>query len=131
MTLKSLNINCKFERSGWGVENKLHTRGGWYNTILREMCNGKTTVVFFVITPCRMLTIGVKCYELGYNVVHHNYILHQVISDTTVCQWLATSRWFSPDSPVSYSYNSYHQDVMKILLIVALIAITLTLLLTT
>jgi hypothetical protein len=36
------------ESSGWCVKIKLHTRGCWYNTILREMCNDKTTVISFV-----------------------------------------------------------------------------------
>jgi hypothetical protein len=55
-----LNINCKFESSGWGVKIKLHVQGGCYNTILWEKYNCKTATVSFVIKSCRMLTIGVK-----------------------------------------------------------------------
>ena len=53
------------ESSGWCVKIKLYMRE--YYIILREMCNGKTTVVSFVIQPCRMLTIGVKVKILSIN----------------------------------------------------------------
>ena len=37
-----------------------------------------------------------------------------------VCQWLATSRWFSPGTPVSSTNNTDRHDITEILLKVAL-----------
>jgi len=37
-----------------------------------------------------------------------------------VCQWLATCRWFSPDSPVSSINKTDRHDITEILLKVAL-----------
>ena len=37
-----------------------------------------------------------------------------------VCQWLATGRWFSPDSPVSSTNKTDNHDITEILLKVAL-----------
>ena len=37
-----------------------------------------------------------------------------------VCQWLATGRWFSPDSPVSSTNKTDRHDITEILLKVAL-----------
>jgi hypothetical protein len=37
-----------------------------------------------------------------------------------VCQWLATSRWFSPGPPVSSTYKTDRHDITEILLKVAL-----------
>ena len=52
-------------------------------------------------------------------------------SDTTlcdkVCQWLATGRWFSPDTPVSSTNKTDSYDTTEILLKMALNTITLTL----
>ena len=54
------------------------------------------------------------------------------VPDTTlcdkVCQWLATGRWFSRDTPVSSTSKTERQDIAEILLKVALNTITLTLL---
>ena len=37
-----------------------------------------------------------------------------------VCQWLATSRWFSPGTPVSSTNKTDHHDITEILLKVML-----------
>ena len=37
-----------------------------------------------------------------------------------VCQWLATSRWFSPGPPVSSTNKTDHHDIAELLLKVAL-----------
>ena len=37
-----------------------------------------------------------------------------------VCQWLATSQWFSPGTPVSSTNKTYRHDIAEILLKVAL-----------
>ena len=105
---------------------KLHTQGGWYNTILWEMYNGETATVSFVIKPGRMLTIGVKCKNIKHNVGHHSGILYQVISHTKVCKGLATCRWYSPGTPVTYTHKIYRHDATEILLKMALITITIT-----
>ena len=46
------------------------------------------------------------------------------VLDTTlcdkVCQWLATDRWFSPDTPVSSTNKTDRHDMTKVLLKVAL-----------
>ena len=46
------------------------------------------------------------------------------VLDTTlcekICQWLATSRWFSPSTPVSSTNKTDHHDITEILLKVAL-----------
>ena len=47
------------------------------------------------------------------------------ISDT-VCQWLATGRWFSPGTPFPPARKIDRRDIAKILLKVALNTITLT-----
>ena len=38
----------------------------------------------------------------------------------TVCQWLATGRWFSPSAPVSSTYKTDRHDITEIVLKVAL-----------
>ena len=43
-----------------------------------------------------------------------------------VCKWLATGRWFSPDTPVSSINKTDRQDIAEILLKVALNTMTLT-----
>jgi hypothetical protein len=43
------------------------------------------------------------------------------------CQWLATGRWFSPCTPVSFTNKTESQDITEILLKVALNTIILTL----
>ena len=43
-----------------------------------------------------------------------------------VCQWLATGRWFSPDTPVSSTNKTDCHDITKISLKVVLNTITLT-----
>jgi len=50
--------------------------------------------------------------------------------DTTsrdkVCQWQATGRWFSPNTPVSSTNKTHHHDIDEILLKFALNTINLT-----
>jgi hypothetical protein len=41
-----------------------------------------------------------------------------------VCQWLATGRWFSPDTLISSTNKTDHHDIAEILLKVALNTIT-------
>ena len=64
---------------------------------------------------------------------HHNSsefvscLWHGVLDTTLcnkVCQWLAAGRWFSPDTPVSSTNKTDHQDITEILLKVALIIIS-------
>ena len=43
-----------------------------------------------------------------------------------LCQWLVTSRWFSPYTPVSSTNKTCRHDIAEILLKVALNTITLT-----
>jgi hypothetical protein len=40
-----------------------------------------------------------------------------------ICQWLGTGQWFSPDTSISDTNKTDHQDVAEILLKVALITI--------
>jgi hypothetical protein len=47
------------------------------------------------------------------------YKLHQTLCDK-VCQWFATGRWFSPDTPVSSTNKTERHDITEILLKVAL-----------
>ena len=53
------------------------------------------------------------------------------VLDTTlcdkVCQWLATGRWFSLGTTVSFTNKTDYHDITEIVLIVALNTITLTL----
>ena len=44
------------------------------------------------------------------------FLSHNVIA----CPWLATGRWFSPDTPVSPTNKTDHHDIAEILLKVAL-----------
>ena len=57
--------------------------------------------------------------------------LRRRVCDTTlgdkVWHWLATSRWFSPDTPVSSTNKTDRHDITEILLKVVLNIITLTL----
>jgi hypothetical protein len=54
--------------------------------------------------------------------------LRRDVLDTTLCyklcQWLATSQWFSPGTPVSSTNETDHLDITDILLKVALNTIT-------
>jgi hypothetical protein len=56
--------------------------------------------------------------------------LRRGVLDTTlcdqVCQWLATGRWFSPDTQVSSTNKTDHHNITEILLKVELNTITLT-----
>ena len=51
------------------------------------------------------------------------------VLDTTLCdkvyQWLATSRWFSPGTPVSSTNKTDHYDITEVVLKVALNTINL------
>ena len=51
--------------------------------------------------------------------------LRRDILDTTLCQWLAASQWFSPGTPVSSTFKADRHDITEILLKVALSTITL------
>ena len=42
-------------------------------------------------------------------------------SSYNICQWLATSLWFSPGTPVSSTNKTNHHNIVEILLKVALI----------
>ena len=57
--------------------------------------------------------------------------LRRGVLDTTlndkVCHWLATGRWFFPDTPVSSTNKTDRHDITEILLKVALNITTLTL----
>ena len=53
--------------------------------------------------------------------------LTSIPSTTYVHQWIATGRWFSPDTPVSTTNKTDHQDTTEILLKVALNTIMLSL----
>ena len=54
--------------------------------------------------------------------------LRRGVLDTTlcdeVCQWLATSRWFSPGTPVSSTSKTDRHDITEILLKVAINTVT-------
>jgi hypothetical protein len=55
--------------------------------------------------------------------------LRRGVLDTTFCdkvfQWLATGRWFSPGTPVSFTNKTVRHDITEILLKVALNTATL------
>ena len=53
-------------------------------------------------------------------------VLDTILCDK-VCQWLATSHWFSPGTSVSPTNETNCHDITEILLKVALNTITLTL----
>ena len=50
-------------------------------------------------------------------------VLHTTLCDK-VCQWLATGRWFSPGTPVSFTNKTDCHNIAEILLKVALNTIT-------
>ena len=55
--------------------------------------------------------------EIGrFSTCHWKFLSHNVIA----CPWLATGRWFSPDTPVSPTNKTDHHDIAEILLKVAL-----------
>ena len=54
------------------------------------------------------------------------YVLDATLCDK-VCQWLATSPWFCPDTPVSSTNKTDRPDITEILLKVAIRTITLIL----
>ena len=74
--------------------------------------------------------------QLSYGSMNYNYLCNQWLSplncefeshssrcsvlDTTlcdkVCQWLATGRWFSPGTLVSFTNKTDHHDIAEILL---------------
>jgi hypothetical protein len=68
-------------------------------------------------------------YSLDVTILVKNLILYcsSVLDKTlcdTVCQWLATGRWFSPGTPVSSTNKTDQHDKTDILLKVALNSIT-------
>ena len=84
----------------------------------------------------------------SYDSWIYNYMCNQCLSpltlwvriplrrgglDATLCdkvsQWLATGRWFSLDTPVSFTNKTDRHDIAEILLKVAINTMTLTLLL--
>ena len=59
--------------------------------------------------------------EFTTNVVSSNPAqVRCTVLDTTlcdkVCQWLAAGRWFSPGTPISYTYKPDRHDIIEILL---------------
>jgi len=71
-----------------------------------------------VILCCLLQLSSLKCT-----------VLFQLLDTTLcdkVCQWLAAGRWFSLDTPVSFTNKTDLYDTTKILLKVALNTITLT-----
>ena len=88
----------------------------------------------------RQISIQVICVKiLQTNRQSHNDATYRhsnewdwrCVLETTlcdkVCQWLATGRWFSPDTPVSSTNKTDRNDITEMLLKVALNTITLTL----
>ena len=82
-------------------------------------------------------------WSWSYGSWIHNYLCNQCLSplklwvrtpfmvrclDTTlgyICQWLATGRWFSHGTPVSFITEANRHDITEIVLNVALSTITL------
>ena len=68
-------------------------------------------------------------WEIQAQIVSSNPALSR--STRSLCdkvyQWLATSQWFSPGTPVSSTNKTYRHDIPEILLKVALNTITITL----
>jgi hypothetical protein len=72
--------------------------------------------------------LPVQSVPITTKVVSSNHG-HGEVHDTTlcdkVCQWLATGRWFSPGTPVSFTNKTDHDDITEILLKVALSTINI------
>jgi hypothetical protein len=92
-----------FKGSSWSW-----SYGSWIYHYLCNQCTSPLTL--WVWTPLRRGVLDTKLCD-------------------TVCQWLATGRWFSPDTPVSSTNISDRHDITEILFKVTLIAISLTLVL--
>jgi hypothetical protein len=67
---------------------------------------------------------------VGYSTTCPINDYHEDVFDTTLCdkvgQWLATDRWFSPDTPVSSIDITDRHDITEILLKVTLNTINQT-----
>jgi hypothetical protein len=63
----------------------------------------------------KQITTKVVCL----NPVHLRVVLDTTLCDK-VCQWLATSQWFSQGTPVSSTYKTDSHNITEILLKVAL-----------
>jgi hypothetical protein len=79
-------------------------------------CRGRDRMVVGFKLPVQSVPITTN--------VRSNSTQARCTDDTTlcdkVCQWLATSQWFSPGTPVSFTNKTDRQDVTEILLKVAL-----------
>ena len=90
-----------FEGSSWSWS--------YGSLIYNYLCNQCTSpLTLWVWTPLRRGVLDTKLCD-------------------TVCQWIATGRWFSPDTPVSSTNKTDRRDISEILLKVVLNMITLTL----
>ena len=79
---------------------------------------------------CRMVVGFITTYlsppTLWVRIPHRWYVLDKTLCDK-VCQWLATGRWFSPSTSVSFTNKTDRHNITEILLKVMLNIITLTL----
>ena len=60
-------------------------------------------------------------------IVSSNHVLARCTPYNIICQWLVAGQWFSPGPPVSSTNKTGRHHITEILLKVALITITLTL----
>jgi hypothetical protein len=91
---------------------------------------------FLLIRLMIFCTKGPSC-PWSYGTWMYNYLCSQCLSPLmlwvpisirarcitlcdNVCQWLATGRWFSPGTPVSFTNKTERHDMAEILLKVAL-----------
>jgi len=95
----------------------------------------KVNVYYKLGRGCDRMVVG---FATTYTISAYHHWRSEIESrsrwgvlDTTlcdkVCQWLATCRWFSPNTPVSSTHKTDGHDITEILLKVALSTITLTL----
>jgi hypothetical protein len=108
-----------------------------YQLISDNFCSWKTFVP--TLTRNQVGIVAVFVLVVGFTTIYaisayHHWccefesrsgrgVLHTTLCDK-VCQWLATSRWFSPGFPISSTNKTDRHDITEILLKVALNAIT-------
>jgi hypothetical protein len=85
---------------------------------------GRDRMVFGFTTTHAISDYHQQSYE--FEPCSWRGVLETTLGDK-VCQWLPTSRRFSPGAPVSSANNTDRHDIAEILLKVALNTITLTL----
>jgi hypothetical protein len=96
-----------------------------YDSLIVIMISGSVVdvIVWYLDLQLLMQSVPITTNVVSWNPAQARCNRY---NNDNVCQWLATGRWFSPDTLVSSTNKTTIHDITEILLKVTLSAITVT-----